>query len=85
MVVTGEPPAVGEVEVAVSFSIVVGIGGFGELGHLGDEDFSWLGGDHAAAVVKAGGKVLPFEFCGVSGGFGSEDIGAAEADVEGAF
>ena len=66
-------------------AVVVGVDGFGEFGHLADEDAAGFGSPDAAAVVEAAGEVRPLEGFGVGDGFGAEDVAAAEADVEVAF
>ena len=65
VVVSGESPAGGEGGVVIGRAVAIGVGGFGELGHLGDADLVFGDGVDAAAVVKSGGEVLPVPVVGI--------------------
>ena len=85
MIVSRESPFISEVAIAVSFSVAIGIGGFGELSHLRNENLSRRGNMESAAVVEAGCKEFPVESLGVGRWFGSKDVGSPQADIELAF
>ena len=84
VVVSGEPPAGREDTVLIGDTIVVGIGSFGKVGHLGDTNLVTGNGIDTATVVKARGKKFPFPLSRVGGGFCSHDIATTQNRKEGA-
>ena len=82
MVVSRKTPASREDAVLIGDTIVIGIGGFGEVGHLGDTNLVTRNSIDTAAVVKASGKKFPFPLSRVGGGCCAHDIATTQNHEE---